>query len=86
MNKFKNALEAVGDLGFVWVGCMDGGGVCYNVLESRAANVSDSVKTCFRFYRHSSEILRVPFQTTSITSHTDFCFFLVHIKVMFSLL
>lgn len=47
MNKAENASEAVGDLGFVWVDGMGGGGVCYKVLESRAANVSDSMKPLF---------------------------------------
>lgn len=38
LNKVENASEAVGDLGFVGVGCVGGGGVCYNVLEFRATN------------------------------------------------
>lgn len=47
LNKIENASEAVGDLGFVWVGCLVGGGVCYKVLESRATNGSNLVKPLF---------------------------------------
>ena len=40
MNKVERAQVGVGDLGIVGVGCVGGGGVCYNALESRAANAN----------------------------------------------
>ena len=42
LNEAENALEAVRDHGFAGVGCVGGGGVCDNVLESRAPNAKMS--------------------------------------------
>ena len=47
MNKVEHAQVGVGDLGIVGVGCVGGGGVCYNALESRAANAKSDFRFCF---------------------------------------